>query len=84
VSPTLLPALILAATYAVPAVGQAPGLRIDRTAAAIVGAILMVTIGGLLLDKANQSIDYRTLVLLFGMMVLAANLQLAQCFTRLS
>jgi len=84
VSPVLLPALILVATYAVLAVGQAPLLRIDRTGAAIVGAILMVTVGGLSLDQAYRSIDYRTLVLLFGMMVLVANLQLAQFFSGLA
>ena len=83
-SPVLLPALILVATYAVLAVGQAPLLRIDRTGAAIVGAILMVTVGGLSLDQAYRSIDYRTLVLLFGMMVLVANLQLAQFFSGLA
>ena len=83
-SPVLLPALILVATYAVLAVGQAPLLRIDRTGAAIVGAILMVTVGGLSLDQAYRSIDYRTLVLLFGMMVLVSNLQLAQFFSGLA
>jgi Na+/H+ antiporter NhaD/arsenite permease-like protein len=55
-------------------------LRIDRTGAAVVGAILMVTIGGLGFEQATRAIDYRTLVLLFGMMVLVAHLQMATFF----
>jgi Na+/H+ antiporter NhaD/arsenite permease-like protein len=80
----LVPALILLGTYVVLAVGQPPLLRIDRTGAAIIGAILMVTVGGLPLDQAFRAVDYRTLILLFGMMVLIANLQLSRFFTSLA
>ncbi len=78
------PAAILVGTYVVLAVGQPPLLRIDRTGAAIIGAILMVTVGGLPLDQAFRAVDYRTIILLFGMMVLIANLQLAQFFSSLA
>lgn len=80
----LVPALILLGTYVVLAVGQPPLLRIDRTGAAIIGAILMVTAGGLPLAQAFGAVDYRTLILLFGMMVLIANLQLSRFFTSLA
>src|SRR6185503_13588275 len=40
----------------------------------------MVTFGGLGFDQATAAIDYRTLVLLFGMMVLIAHLQMATFF----
>jgi Na+/H+ antiporter NhaD/arsenite permease-like protein len=76
----LLPGVIFIATYAVVAFGSLPLLRIDRTGAAIVGAILMVVAGGLTLDQAWAAIDHRTLLLLFGMMVLIANLRLARFF----
>ncbi len=46
----------------------------------MVGAILMVTFGGLGFEQAIAAIDYRTLVLLFGMMVLIAHLQMATFF----
>jgi Na+/H+ antiporter NhaD/arsenite permease-like protein len=62
------------------ALGRLPGLRIDRTGAAVVGAILMVTVGGLGFEQATRAVDYRTLVLLFGMMVLVAHLQMATFF----
>jgi Na+/H+ antiporter NhaD/arsenite permease-like protein len=81
VSQVLVPALIFVATYAILALGRPPLLRIDRTGAAIIGAILMVTVGGLPLDEAYRAVDHGTLVLLFGMMVLVAHLQLARFFS---
>lgn len=80
----LVPALVFVATYAVLAVGRPPLLRIDRTGAAIIGAILMVTVGGLPLEAAWRAVDYRTLILLFGMMILIAHLQLARFFSTLA
>jgi Na+/H+ antiporter NhaD/arsenite permease-like protein len=71
---------ILLLTYFILALGRAPYLRIDRTGAAIVGATMMIAAGVLTLDEAYQAIDYRTIVLLFGMMVLIAHLQMARFF----
>ncbi len=71
--------LIFLATYAVVAIGRAPGLRVDRTGAALVGATLMVVTGAIGLDDAVRAVDFRTLVLLFGMMVLVAHLRLCSC-----
>jgi Na+/H+ antiporter NhaD/arsenite permease-like protein len=81
---TLLPGLIFAATYLVLAIGSLPPFRIDRTGAAIIGAVLMVEVGGLGLEAAYEAIDYRTLILLFGMMVLIASLRLARFFRTLA
>jgi Na+/H+ antiporter NhaD/arsenite permease-like protein len=69
--------LIFLATYAVVALGRAPGLAVDRTGAALVGAILMVVTGAIGFDDAVRAVDFRTLVLLFGMMVLVAHLRLS-------
>ena len=46
----LIAALIFLATYVVIALGRAPGLRLDRTGAALLGASLMVASGTLTLD----------------------------------
>jgi len=46
--------LILAATYAVIAAGRAPFLKLDRTGAAILGALLMVLTGAIGLDEAAK------------------------------
>jgi Na+/H+ antiporter NhaD/arsenite permease-like protein len=72
---------ILFFTYLVLAVGRAPYLRIDRPGAAIVGATLMIATGVISLDEAYRHIDFRTLVLLFGMMVLIAHLRMARFFS---
>jgi Na+/H+ antiporter NhaD/arsenite permease-like protein len=72
---------ILVFTYLVIAIGRAPYLRVDRTGAAIVGATLMIASGVISLDEAYQHIDFRTLVLLFGMMVVIAHLRMARFFT---
>jgi len=76
--------LIFLATYAVIAVGGVPGLRIDRTGAAIVGAVLMVVSGSISFDEAVKAVDFHTLVLLFGMMILVAYLRLAGAFAALA
>jgi Na+/H+ antiporter NhaD/arsenite permease-like protein len=79
----LITFLIFFLTYVVVAVGSAPGLRVDRTGAAIIGAILMVVTGAISFDDAVRAVDFRTLVLLFGMMVLVAHLRLAGGFAAL-
>lgn len=73
--------LIFAATYLVLAIGRLPGFRIDRTGAAIIGASLMVAAGVLTVDEAWASINYETIILLFGMMIVVANLRLSGFFT---
>lgn len=73
----MITAAIFVATYAIVAAGRAPFLRIDRTGAAVVGAILMLVTGAIGFSEAVQAIDFRTLVLLFSMMVIVAHLRLA-------
>lgn len=72
--------LVLVWTYLVLAIGRAPFLRVDRAGATIVGATLMIAAGVLSLDEAYAAIDFRTLILLFGMMVLIAHLRMARFF----
>jgi Na+/H+ antiporter NhaD/arsenite permease-like protein len=73
----VLTALIFIGTYAVVAAGRAPFLRLDRTGAAIVGAVLMVVTGAITFNGAVSAIDFRTIVLLFSMMIIVAHLRLA-------
>src|SRR5712692_6643591 len=76
--------LIFCATYLVIAVGRLPGWRLDRTGAALVGASLMVVVGGLSLEQAYAAIDLNTIVLLLGMMLLVAHLRLSGFFRLVS
>jgi len=71
---------IFAATYIVLAAGRFPGLRIDRTGASIVGASFMVAFGVLGFGEALQAVDWPTIVLLLGMMIVVANLRLSGFF----
>jgi Na+/H+ antiporter NhaD/arsenite permease-like protein len=80
----LTPLLIFLGTYFVLAVGRLPGSRVDRTGAAIIGASLMVAFGVLSLDEAFQAINYETLILLFGMMLVVAHLRLSGFFALVS
>jgi len=72
--------LIFLAVYVVLAIGRLPGFRVDRTGACIIGASLMIAFGVLDLDQAYAAIDYDTIILLFGMMIVVANLRLSGFF----
>jgi Na+/H+ antiporter NhaD/arsenite permease-like protein len=76
----LIPLLIFCGTYFVLAIGRLPGLRIDRTGAAIIGAALMIGSNVLTVEEAYRAIDYDTIILLFGMMIVVANLRLSGFF----
>lgn len=74
--------IIFAITYFGVAIGGIPGLTIDRTGIALLGAIAMVTAGVIPLHSALQAIDASTLLLLFGLMLVSAQLQLSGFYTR--
>lgn len=71
---------IFAGTYLVIAVGKLPGYHLDRAGAALLGASLMVGAGVMSLDQAYRAIDFDTIALLFGMMIVVANLRLSGFF----
>ena len=72
--------LIFGVTYLLIAVGRLRPFRIDRTGLAIVGAAAMILVGVVPLPQAAEAVDYRTLVLLFGMMIIVSNLRLSGFF----
>ena len=67
-------------TYLGLALGRLPGFRVDRTGVAIIGAAAMVVGGVMPWDRAVAAVDAHTLVLLFGMMIVAAYLRLSGFF----
>lgn len=79
-----VPLAIFAGVYLTLALGRLPWLRVDRTGAAIIGAALMIAAGALTLDEAWRAIDYDTIILLFGMMIVVANLRLSGFFAAVS
>src|SRR6185295_18959378 len=76
--------LIFLGTYLVLAIGRLPGFRVDRTGAAVIGAALMVAANILTMDEAWAAINYDTILLLFGMIIVVANLRLSGFFTVVS
>ncbi|MQT52668.1 SLC13 family permease [Pseudomonas sp. FSL R10-2398] len=63
--------LIFFMVYLVMGVGKLPAFNVDRTGAAVVGALAMIVAGSLSPQAAWDAIDYRTLGLLFGLMVVS-------------
>jgi Na+/H+ antiporter NhaD/arsenite permease-like protein len=62
------------------AIGRLPFFRVDRTGATIIGATLMLAFKVLSFEEAYRAIDYDTILLLFGMMIVIANLRLSGFF----
>jgi len=72
--------IIFLASYVVFALGKFPGLKIDRTGAAIIGAVAMVAFRIVGPQAALRFIDFATIVLLFSMMLIVGNLHLVGFF----
>jgi Na+/H+ antiporter NhaD/arsenite permease-like protein len=68
---------VFVAVYVGMALGRWPGLRIDRTGIAILGAIVLYETGVVDGEAALEAIDWPTLIMLFGLMILSA--QFAVC-----
>jgi Na+/H+ antiporter NhaD/arsenite permease-like protein len=75
---------IFVATYAFLAIGEIPGLRIDRTGAALIGAGLMIAFGVVSLPEAYRAVDFDTILLLLSMMILVAYIRLSGFFQLVS
>jgi Na+/H+ antiporter NhaD/arsenite permease-like protein len=71
---------IFLASYLVFALGKFPGLKIDRTGAAIVGAVGMVAFRIVRAQDALHHVNFQTIVLLFSMMLIVGNLHLVGFF----
>lgn len=75
---------ILIATYAGIAVGRVPGLKLDRTGIALLGAIAVMIFGGGSAADVAAYVNWPTLLLLFGFFVIAAQLQLSGFYDRVA
>jgi Na+/H+ antiporter NhaD/arsenite permease-like protein len=71
-------------TYLGVAIGRIPGLMLDRTGIALLGAIAMVVVGAVGLEQAVGSIDVPTILLLYALMIVSAQLRLGGFYTRIA
>jgi Na+/H+ antiporter NhaD/arsenite permease-like protein len=72
--------VIFAITYVLISGRQLKILPLNRPAAALLGAVLMVCTGAMTPERAYRAVNYDTLVLLLGMMLISAYLYLAHFF----
>ncbi|MCE5287557.1 MAG: anion transporter [Pelosinus sp.] len=72
--------IILVVVLLVFTLGKSPFFRVDRAGAAIVGAVATIGTGVLSFGEAAAAVDYKTIVILFSMMIVVANLKLAGFF----
>lgn len=72
--------MIFAITYVIIAIQQIPGIRINRPAASLMGAVAMVAIGGFPASEAWASIDPDVIIFLLGVLLLTAYLELGGFF----
>jgi Na+/H+ antiporter NhaD/arsenite permease-like protein len=77
---TALPLAIFLITYIGLALSKLPMVRVDRCGVALIGAVAMVLSGTLSQSAAMYSVDFHTLALLLGMMIIVANLRLSGLF----
>src|SRR6059036_2930404 len=76
----ILAVAIFALTYVLISGRRLKILPLNRPAAALLGTVLMVGCGVMTPEQAYRAVDYDTLVLLLGMMLMAAYLSLAGFF----
>jgi Na+/H+ antiporter NhaD/arsenite permease-like protein len=58
-----------------------PKINIDRPSAAFFGAVAMIVFGVMSFDEAIKAVDYNTIALLLGMMIIISTLQLDGFFS---
>jgi Na+/H+ antiporter NhaD/arsenite permease-like protein len=61
--------------------GEWPGLAVDRTGIALLGAIVLLTAGRLQTSELATAVDMPTLALLLGLMVLSAQFRLSGLYS---
>ena len=72
---------IFGSTYLALAMGRVQGQKMNRAGIALVGAAAMLACGVLDMHEAARAVDYETIVLLFGMMIVVAFLKFSGFFT---
>jgi Citrate transporter len=76
--------VVFALVYLAMLLGELPGLALDRTGAALLGAIVLVATELISPQQAWDAIDAPTLCLLFGLMVVSAQLRLGGFYDHLT
>lgn len=76
-----LVASTFAAVYIGLALGRVPGLAVDRTGIAVLGAFVLIAADRITVTEAWQAVDVPTMGLLFALMILSAQLRVGGFYT---
>lgn len=74
--------IIFVVTYLAVAIGKIPGLALDRTGIALLGAVAMVVSGAVSTEEAVRAIHIPTILLLYALMVISAQFRLGGFYTK--
>jgi Na+/H+ antiporter NhaD/arsenite permease-like protein len=69
--------ILFCCVYLALAIGHLPGFRLDRTGAVMVGALLLIVSEQISFAAAWAAVDYQTIGLLFGLMVVSSAFSVA-------
>ncbi|MBQ2762233.1 MAG: arsenic ABC transporter [Candidatus Methanomethylophilaceae archaeon] len=76
----IITAVIFLITYFLLSVRRLPGIRISMWAATVIGAVLLIIFGIVSVNDALESQNYDVLILLLGMMLVVASLEICGFF----
>ncbi|MDX2170342.1 MAG: SLC13 family permease [Deltaproteobacteria bacterium] len=80
----LIVLLVFSAVYLGMLLGEIPGLALDRTGVAVLGAIALLVAERVTPPAAWQAVDVSTMALLFGLMVVSAQFRLGGFYARVT
>lgn len=80
----MIPVLVFVLVYLGMMLGRAPGLALDRTGVALLGAVVLIALGAVTPDEAWDSVDVPTIALLLGLMVVSAQFRLGGFYSVLT
>lgn len=75
---------VFAVVYVGMMLGELPGLKLDRTGIALLGAIALIATGRMSLEDAWSAVDVPTIALLLGLMVISAQFRLGGFYSTLT
>jgi Na+/H+ antiporter NhaD/arsenite permease-like protein len=75
---------VFALVYVGMILGGFPGLKLDRAGIALLGAIAILSLGAMTPKAAWDSVDYSTIGLLFGLMILSAQFAMSGLYDAFS
>ncbi len=76
--------LVFLFTYTLISVRRVRSVSIDRPAAALFGALLMILLGVVTADQVLEAIDLNIIGLLLGMMIIVSCLEITGLFDRVA